>query len=79
MADIVEVLIPVDSAVAGALAYPGKREAIGRLVSQILQPQPGHDPLLAAAQRLSAAAKDRGLTEEALEAELAAHQRERAR
>jgi len=35
--------------------------------------------LLAAAQRLSAAAKDRGLTEEALEAELAAHKRERAR
>ena len=79
MADIVEVLIPVDTTVAGALADPGKREAIGRLLSQILQPQPGHDPLLAAAQRLSAAAKDRGLTEEALEAELAAHKRERAR
>lgn len=79
MADMVEVLIPVEAAVAGALADPDKREEIGRLVSRILQSQPGHDPLLAAAQRLSAAAKDRGLTEEALEAELAAHKRERIR
>jgi hypothetical protein len=79
MADIADVLIPVEAVVAGALADPGKREAIGHLISRILQPQPGDDPLLAAAQRLSAAAKDRGLTEVALEAELAADKRERTR
>lgn len=79
MADVIEVLIPVEAEVAGALSDPDKREAIGRLVSQILKPEPDDDPLLAAARRLSAAAKARGLTEEALEEELAAHKRERTR
>jgi hypothetical protein len=79
MADVVEVLIPVEAAVAGALSDARKREAVGRIVSRILRPQPDHDPLLEAMQRLSAEAKGKGLTPKVLEAELAAHKRERTR
>ena len=79
MADVVEVLIPVEAAVADALSDARKREAVSRIISRILQPQPDHDPLLEAMQRLGADAKDKGLTPEALEAELAAHKRERTR
>lgn len=79
MADVVEVLIPVEAEVAGALSDARKREAVGRIVSRILRPQPDHDPLLEAMQRLSADAKMKGLTRKALETELAVHKSERTR
>jgi hypothetical protein len=79
MAGIVEVLIPVDAAAAMALHDEHKREAIGRIVSRILQPHPDHDPLLEAMERFGADAKAKGLTQEALAAELAAHKAERTR
>ena len=43
MAGIVGVLIPVDAAVV-ALKDSRKREAIGCIVSRILQPHPDHAP-----------------------------------
>jgi hypothetical protein len=79
MAGVVEVLIPVEAEVAEALSDARKREAVGRIVSRILRPQPDDDPLLAAMERLSADAKAKGLTRETLEAELAAHKSERTR
>jgi hypothetical protein len=77
MAGTVEVVIPVEA--AAAPADTRKREAVGRIVSRILRPQPDYDPLLEAMERLSADAKAKGLTPEALEAELAAHKAERTR
>jgi hypothetical protein len=79
MVGIVEVLIPVDAAAAVALNDERKREAIGRIVSRILQPRPDHDPLLEAMERFGADAKAKGLTQETLAAELAAHKAERTR
>ncbi len=76
---IVEVLIPVDAEAAVALNDARKREAIGRIVARILQPQPGRDPLLEAMERLGVDAEAKGLTPEMLESELAAHKVERTR
>ena len=79
MTGTVKVVIPVEADAASALTDPRKREAIGRIVSRILRPQPDHDPLLETMERLSADAKAKGWTPELLEAELAAHKAERAR
>jgi hypothetical protein len=79
MVGIVEVLIPVEAAAAVALNDERKREAIGRIVSRILQPRPDHDPLLEAMERFGTDAKAKGLTNETLAAELAAHKAERTR
>jgi putative DNA methylase len=56
LADTVDIVIPVEAAVA--LTDERKREAVGRIVSRILRPQPGHDPLLEAMQRLGAEGKE---------------------
>ena len=79
MPNTIDVTIPVEPEAATALQDVRKREAIGRIVSRILRPQPGQDPLLDAMQRLSAGARAKGLTPENLEAELAAHTAERSR
>jgi hypothetical protein len=60
MAGIVEFVIPVEAGAAAALTDSRKREAVGRIVSRILRPQPDHDPLLEAMKRLSADAKGQG-------------------
>jgi hypothetical protein len=79
MADTVDIVIPVEAAAAAALTDERKREAVGRIVSRILRPQPGHDLLLEVMQQLGAEAKARGLTAETPETELAAHKVERTR
>ena len=80
MGDTVDVTIPVEAAAAAALARDAdRRAAVGRLVSLVLRPQPGIDPLLDAMDRLSVEAKARGLTAEILEEELTAHRAERQR
>jgi hypothetical protein len=79
MAGIVEVVIPVEAEAAAVLTDARKREAVGRIVSRILRPQPDHDPLLEAMARLGADARAKGLTGETLETELAAHKAERTR
>ncbi len=75
----VEVTIPVERDAAAALVDTRKREAVGRIVSRLLRPVAGDDPLLEVMERLSADAKALGLTQEVLEAELAAHKAERRR
>ena len=75
----VDVPIPVEAEAAAALADSRKRQAIGRIVSRLLQPQPGDDPLLEGMQRLSADSAAKGLTQDILDAELAAHKVERTR
>jgi hypothetical protein len=79
MAGFVDVVIPVEPEAAAALTDIRKREAVGRIVSRILRPQPNHDPLVEAMERLSLDAKAKGLTVETLDIELAAHKAERTR
>jgi hypothetical protein len=75
MADVVDVVIPVE-AEAAALLDARKRAAVGWIVSRILMAQADHDPLMDALDRLGADSKAKGLTAELLEAEVAAHKAE---
>jgi len=79
MPDTVDVAIPVEADAAAALTDRRKREAVGRIVSRILRPRPGQDPLLDAMDRLGADAKAKGLTPAILRSELKAHKIERRR
>jgi hypothetical protein len=79
MPEIVDVAIPVEAEAAQVLADARKREAVGRIISRLLRPQPGQDPLLDAMRRLSADASAKGLTPEILERELADHKAGRSR
>lgn len=76
----IDVTIPVEADAAAALqADPERRAAVGRLVSMIVHPTQGADPLLEAMRELSADAQARGLTPALLEEELATHKAERRR
>ncbi len=79
MASFVDVVIPVEPEAAAALTDTRKREAVGRIVSRILRPQPDHDPLVEAMERLGLDAQAKGLTAETLDIELAVHKTERTR
>jgi hypothetical protein len=79
MDSTVDVVIPVDARAAGELRDPRTRDAIGRLVSRVLQRQRlDHiEKLFAAVEQLGADAEARGLTDEILKEELAAYNAER--
>jgi hypothetical protein len=79
MANMVDVLIPIEAEAAATLTDTRKREAVGRIVSRILRPRLDHDPLIEAMEVVSADAKAKGLTVELLNAELAAHKADRIR
>lgn len=76
MPDTVPVTLEVDPAAAAALADPVTRARIERLVSKMLQPA-SVERLIATMDALAAEAERRGLTDEILEAELAAYNAER--
>ena len=76
----VDVVIPVEDAAALELQRdPLKRQALGELISDWLRPAGRSERLLAAMDRIAAEAKAKGLTEQLLEEELAAHKVERQR
>jgi hypothetical protein len=78
MAEAVMVEIPVTPEAAEALGDLARRERIGKLVSSMLRPQaPGDDPLAAVFASIKSAALADGLTDEEIEAELAAYNAER--
>lgn len=77
MATTIDVTIPVEAEVAATLSDPERREAAGRLLSQMLRPGPGRAPLVEAIAGLKAQAHAAGLTDEAIEEELAAYNSER--
>lgn len=79
MDGLVEVTIPVEPEAAAALADAARREAVGRIVSRLLRPVAGDDPLLQAMEQLSADAKAKGMTPQILDAELTAHKAGRSR
>ena len=72
----VDIAIPVEASVAAALDDAAVRAMAGRLVSRMLQPASIED-LFATMDAISAEAAKRGLTDEILEAELAAYNAER--
>lgn len=65
--------IPVEAEVAAAFADPVRRAAIGHWVSRVLRPGAGRDLLADAIADMKAQAKDAGLTDEAIDEELAAY------
>src|SRR4029077_5623827 len=74
MADTVMVEIPVTPEAAEALGDPERRERVGKLVSSMLRPRSmGDDPLAAIFASIKSAARADGLTDEEIEAELAAY------
>jgi hypothetical protein len=79
MADnIVMVEIPVSREAAAALSDPRKRDSVGRLVSSLVNPSStGDDPLFALITQIKREARADGLTDEQIEAELAAYNAER--
>ena len=78
MADTVMVPIPVSREAASALADEARRERIGKLVSNMLRPgAPEDDPLKALIAELKGEARAGGLTDEDIDAELAAYNAER--
>jgi hypothetical protein len=78
MADTVLVQIPVSREAASALADEGRREKIGKLVSNMLRPgSAADDPLKALIAELKIEARAGGLTDEEIDAELAAYNAER--
>ena len=79
MADAVMVEIPVTPEAAEALGDSERRERIGKLVSGLLRPQsPADDPLAAVFASIKSAARTDELTDEEIEAELAAYNAERS-
>lgn len=72
----VDVLIPVDASVASALDDGVTRAMVGRLVSRMLRPASVQN-LFDTLDTISAEAVRRGLTDEILDAELAAYNAER--
>jgi hypothetical protein len=77
MNEVSRIEIPVDQATAAALADVRRREAIGRLVERMVRPAGGDDPLASVLEATAAAAQDGGLSDEEIEAELAAYNAER--
>ena len=76
MPETVPVTLELDPETAAALGDPATRARVERLIRRIARPA-GVERLFEAMDDLSAGARRRGLTNEILEAELAAHRVER--
>lgn len=76
MPQVAKIEIPVEEATAAALSDVRRREAVGRLVDRLVRPG-ADDPLIALFERTAAEAREAGLTEAEIEAELAAYNAER--
>lgn len=76
MPDTISVTIDVEPAAAAVLGDDAKRAWLGRIVSRMLQPA-SVDRLVQVMDAISIEARRRGLTDEILEAELAAYNAER--
>jgi len=77
MADTIDVTIPVDAEVAKHLDTPARREAIGRYLSGLLKAGRVRDILAEAIADAKREAHTGGLTDEDINAELAAWRAER--
>jgi hypothetical protein len=76
MNDVVMVAIPVSAKAAEALTDERRRASVGKLVSDILEPTAATDPLALLIRAIKADARAEGLTDEEIDAELAAYNAE---
>ncbi|MBL6454806.1 hypothetical protein JMJ55_05685 [Belnapia sp. T6] len=76
MSQLSKIELPVQPATAAALSDARRREAVGRLVDRLVHPG-ADDPLIALLELTAAEAREAGLTEAEIEAELAAYNAER--
>ena len=77
MPDTVPITLEVEPDIAAALADPATRARLERLVRRTLRPVGGAERLFEVMDAIAAEAERRGLTDEILEAELAAYNAER--
>lgn len=75
MVQMLKIEILVEEATAAALSDTRRRETVGRLVDRIVRPDVD-DPLVALFERTAAEAREAGLTEAEIEAELATYNAE---
>jgi hypothetical protein len=76
--DVVMVEIPVSREAAAALSDPKKLNSVGRLVSSLVIPGSAEgDPLFGLIAQIKREARANGLTDEEIDAELAAYNAER--
>jgi hypothetical protein len=73
----VNVTIPVEPEAAATLTDARNRDAVGRLVSRMLRPQGGPNPLAEAIAEMKAAARAAALADGDIEDELTAYNAER--
>jgi hypothetical protein len=76
MTEMSKIEIPVEKATAEALTDGQRLAAVGRLVDRLVRPS-ADDPLIAVFERTAAEARAGGLTDNEIEAELAAYNAER--
>jgi hypothetical protein len=77
MDQTVDVIIPVEPEIAQALASPERRAAAGRVLSGLLKEGRVRDVLAEAIADVKREARANGLTDDAVDAELAAWRTER--
>ncbi|MGA9867599.1 MAG: hypothetical protein WBQ75_14310 [Acetobacteraceae bacterium] len=77
MNEVVKVEIPVDAEAAEVLKDAAARERLGKLLSRIALLHQGKDPLIELLGRTAAKARESGLTDGEIDAELAAYNAER--
>ena len=78
MNELVKVELSVSAETAAVLQNEEHRQVAARIVEEVMRPKE-KDPLMRAMDAMAAEAKAAGLTEEDIEAELAAHKIERRR
>ena len=79
MPNTVGVELQLGPEAAAALHDPARRELVENLVSRLLHPRPGEDPLAGLIDRIKRKAQAAGLTDEIVDAELAAAKKSRRR
>jgi Arc/MetJ family transcription regulator len=77
MNEVVTIEIEVTQETAQALADPRRRQAVGLLVDRMVRPTVGDDPLAAVLAATRRAAREAGLTDADIDAEIAAYRAER--
>lgn len=77
MNETVTIEIEVTQETAHALADPRRRQAVGHLVDRMVRPTAGDDPLAAVLAATRRAAREAGLTDTEIDAEIAAYRAER--
>jgi len=77
MNEVVTIEIEVAQETAQALRDPRRRQAVGRLVDRMVRPTEGNDPPATVLMETRRAAREAGLIDADIDAEIAVHRVER--